>query len=375
MFSEPCDDVFGALADSPPESSAGSSEWAEPGCSWDPACPNLPVPACVRVKDEGNKAYWAERGDGGDVSDAEVDWMASQRPLVYNAEQLAKDYGADDAAQISAAVAAAGMELEVAGALAWPGVATRWQRFFAWWHHVNDTGAAPSDARAALSGFAKAVGRVTTYRALALDDAGCERIFAEDEIFPSGRLKPGVDAAALQGIIEEHGVEKVAVVRLYISNMPKIGGIDPSISLHDDWQTTSVIASGYASARKRIHLFELSVPAVESLGWTLKEVGNRAVNHLGAMYGDHTNWFCFPGPAAPSGVWFDARLQRTERYGLYSVPHLRNRLLHLYVFDSIEQLRDSVEPFVTHTTAAHDADPGLTLKDKTKGKRCNKGNL
>ena len=34
---------------------------------------------------------------------------------------------------------------------------------------------------------------------------------------------------------------------------------DPSISLHDDWQTTSVIASGYASSIKRVHLFEISV--------------------------------------------------------------------------------------------------------------------
>jgi len=110
------------------------------------------------------------------------------------------------------------------------------------------------------------VGRVRTYRAHSLDDAGLERIFQEDEIFPSGRLRPGIDAAHLRRVVEEHGVTKVAVVRLFISHMPKIGGVDPSISLHDDWQTTSIIASGYARSGKRVHLFELSVPAVESLG-------------------------------------------------------------------------------------------------------------
>ena len=221
---------------------------------------------------------------------------------------------------------------------------------------MKTLGSEPIDARSALSGFAQAVGRVTTYRALALDEPGCKRIFAEDEIFPSGRLREGVDAARLQEIVEEHGVEKIAVIRLYISHMPKIGGIDPSISLHDDWQTTSVIASGYASASKKVHLFELSVPAVESLGWTLKEVGNRAAGHLGPRYRDQEDWFCFPGLGAPEGVWFDARLQRTERYGLYGVAQLRHRLRRLYVFDSIEQLQIAVKPFVLHCAQAHDAD-------------------
>eukprot|EP01050_Picozoa_sp_SAG11_P017222 SAG11_NODE_2458_length_3338_cov_4.659463_3_plen_70_part_00 len=50
--------------------------------------------------------------------------------------------------------------------------------------------------------------------------------------FPS-RLRQGIDAAHLRAVVEEHGVAKVAVMRLFISHMGKIGGIDPSISLHD----------------------------------------------------------------------------------------------------------------------------------------------
>eukprot|EP00419_Tripos_fusus_P090906 CAMPEP_0172872170 /NCGR_PEP_ID=MMETSP1075-20121228/92492_1 /TAXON_ID=2916 /ORGANISM="Ceratium fusus, Strain PA161109" /LENGTH=147 /DNA_ID=CAMNT_0013722479 /DNA_START=18 /DNA_END=461 /DNA_ORIENTATION=- len=128
--------------------------------------------------------------------------------------------------------------------------------------------------------------------------------------------------------------------------MPKIGGIDPSISLHDDWQTTCIIASGYASSEKKVHLFELSVPAVETVGWTLYEVAQRGWQHLGAQYADHAQWFKFPSPAVPQGTWFDSMLQRTERYGLYSVPHLQSRLRNIYVFDTLSQLQTAVDPFV-----------------------------
>merc|ERR1712039_1119837 len=67
---------------------------------------------------------------------------------------------------------------------------------------------------------------------------------------------------------------------------------------------------------------------------------------LGPRYENHDRWFSFPSPAEPAGTWFDATLQRTERYGLYSVPHLRSRLLRLYVFDSNAELGRAVAPFV-----------------------------
>eukprot|EP00929_Paragymnodinium_shiwhaense_P009932 TRINITY_DN114357_c0_g1_i1.p1 TRINITY_DN114357_c0_g1~~TRINITY_DN114357_c0_g1_i1.p1 ORF type:complete len:362 (-),score=32.25 TRINITY_DN114357_c0_g1_i1:104-1141(-) len=327
---------------------AGAEQpWMEPGGDADPASPQLPVPSSLRVVDEGNIAYWEGRCDGGSVSESEIDWMTSQRPLVLNEAQLERDYGQEEASQILEAVKDAKMPAEAAGALAWPGVGSRWRRFCAWWQHLPSEGR-PGDARSTLAAFARAVGRVRTFRALALDRSGLDRIFAEDEIFPSGRLREGVDEEHLRDVIEKHGVAKVTVMRLYISNLSKIGGVDPSVSLHDDWQTTSLIASGYARSTKKVHLFELSVPAVESVGWTLLEVAQRAPQFLGDKYLDHERWFKFPSPAVPEGTWFDSTLQRTERYGLYSVPHLRNRLRRLYVFDSISELRGAVLPFVEH---------------------------
>merc|ERR1711879_760612 len=140
-------------------------------------------------------------------------------------------------------------------------------------------------------------------------------------------------------------------MRLYISNMFRIGGNDPSISLHEDWQTTSIIASGYASSAKRVHLFELCVPAVETLGWNLQDVALRSSQFLGDGYGSDKRWFCFPSPAAPGGTWFDSTLQRTERYGLYSVPHLSKRLRRLYVFESTQELTRAATPFVREIAA------------------------
>lgn len=317
--------------------------WLEPGGDADIANPKLPVPENVTIVDRGNTEFWEERGGGGDVSECEIQWMAQQRELVLSKEQLTRDYG-KDAKAILKAVSAVAMPEAVAGALAWPGVGTRWQRFINWWRQLHEA-ERPHDAFGALAGFAQSVGRVRSYRALALDPKGLEAIRDEDEIFPSGRLKDGVDAAHLRRVVEEHGVSKVAVVRLYIRHMPKIGGVDPSISLHDDWQTTSIIASGYASEHKRVHLFELSVPAVETLGWTLQEVAQRSA-FLGSGYGSHDRWFRFKSPAAPEGTWFDATTQRTERYGLYSVPHLHNRLRRLYVFNSVAELSRAVAPFV-----------------------------
>lgn len=282
--------------------------------------------------------------------------MCQQRALVLDRDQLAVDYGPEEAAQILRAMEEMAMPLEVAGALAWPGVGSRWMRFFAWWRQLP-AAQRPADAPTALGGFARAVGRVRTFRALALDEAGLRRILEEDEIFPSGRLRPGVDAAHLRQVVSQHGVAKVTAVRLYISCMPLIGGVDPSISLHDDWQTTSIIASGYARAGKKVHLFELSVPAVESVGWTLLDVANRAPEFLGPKYAGHERWFEFPSPAAPEGTWFDSTLQRTERYGLYSVPHLRHRLRRLYAFDSLEELRSAVAPFVSAVDAMHTLQP------------------
>eukprot|EP01050_Picozoa_sp_SAG11_P017221 SAG11_NODE_2458_length_3338_cov_4.659463_2_plen_261_part_00 len=222
-----------------------SAAWSEPGGDTDD--PGLPLPAWTRCALEGNCGYWAARGGGGGVSDAEIEWMATQRgacgvddgtlvcflllvlvlpclrsrcflllvchsgsifacllmiveswsclsafslfdraDLVFCPEQLARDYGAQQAGQIVAGLREAAVPAAVAGALAWPGVGTRWRRFLSWLQALAGRDR-PADARTALAGFARAVGRVRSYRALALDDEGLRRILAEDEIFPSGR--------------------------------------------------------------------------------------------------------------------------------------------------------------------------------------------
>mmetsp|Transcript_43715 Transcript_43715/g.93580 ORF Transcript_43715/g.93580 Transcript_43715/m.93580 type:complete len:357 (+) Transcript_43715:114-1184(+) len=329
---------------------AGRSAWFEPGGESDSSNPQLPVPSTVQVlplppissncKVEGlEDAILKNR-----VASAEIEWMMEQRRLELDLKQLKVDYGEEEAAEIVKEASACGLLTDAstasckgpAGALAWPGVGTRWRRFVAWWSSLAEV-ERPTDARGALQGFADALGRVRTFRALALDKDGLELIAQKDEIFPSGRLRPGINASTLQDIINTHGVTKVAVMRLFISHIDKIGGIDPSISLHDDWQTTSIIASGYARGGKRVHLFEVSVPAVESLGLTLQEVAHRSGPYLGPRYADHDRWFLFPSPAVPEGTWFDATLQRTERYGLYSIPFLQQRLQQLFRFASKEE--------------------------------------
>ena len=89
-------------------------------------------------------------------------------------------------------------------------------------------------------------------------------------------------------------------------------GHDPSISLHDDWQTTSLIASGYSDYKKYpgvqprdgtpprpVWLYEVNVPKVESIGWTLQEVAVQRGAVLEGWDGEHDPWFNF------DGVWFD----------------------------------------------------------------------
>lgn len=98
----------------------------EPGGEDDPSNPRLAVPSAVRVLANNNNI-----GDGF-VSEAEIDWMASQRPLVLDPSQLARDFGDQEAALMFSAIRAVKMPESTAAALAWPGVGTRWQRFLAW---------------------------------------------------------------------------------------------------------------------------------------------------------------------------------------------------------------------------------------------------
>lgn len=273
-----------------------------------------------------------------DVSEEEIQWMMSRRCLEATEEALAHDYNAQEAKEMVKAFDDVGIS-HLLGILRWPGIGTRWRPFVKW---IQDGGRSRTMLEA-FSGFARFLGRVTTYRALSLDSEGLQRILEAGEIFPRGQLD--VDAAKLAEVIERHGVVKVVVARLYIAHLKRLIGHDPSVSLHDDWQTTSCIASGYMGSGKQVHLFEVSVPVVESLGLRLSEVEVNAEAFLGPKYrptGD--GWFCFQAPAFPEGVYFDRTVQRTERYGLYSVPFLK-RLRRMWKFPSPKDVGLAITPF------------------------------
>lgn len=286
--------------------------------------------------------------------------MEARRPLTVTPSSLELDFGAHEAAQMQTEFHQAGLE-HVLGTLNWPGVGTRWKSFLAWCQEQPEAHSLTPSL--ALRGFGRMLGRVVTFRALALDMAALQSIFQADCIFPSGQLRVGGDVLAR--IVDAEGIRTVCVARLYIAHLKRLLGYDPSISLHDDWQTTSLIASGYASAKKRVHLFQVSCPKVESIGWTLQDVAERRV----AVLGDscrHDPWFCFPAPGYPEGVWFDGRLQRTERYGLYGVPFLSQRLQRLVVFQSNDELRRALQPFARRCAELHQADQEDELTEEAE---------
>lgn len=310
------------------------------------ADPEFPVPASLA--EIGKRAPVYPVDGSGDVAEQEFEWMEARRLLIVTPQSLALDFGASEAAIIAAAFKEAKME-HVLGTLNWPGVGTRWRSFLAWCQ--KQPAAETLTPGLALRGFGRALGRVVTFRALALDPQALQGILDADCIYPSGQLRVGSDVLAQ--ILDEKGVQTVCVARLFIAHLRKLLGHDPSISLHDDWQTTSLIASGYASQSKKVHLFQVSCPKVESVGWTLQDVAERGDEVLGGDRQPHDPWFCFPAPAYPQGVWFDGKLQRTERYGLYGVPFLAQRLQKLMVFESREQLGDAVRPFAERCAELH----------------------
>ena len=322
------------------------------------ADPEFPVPEEVFVEEAGDAVF----AHGNRVHEEEFAWMLAKRPLARaSLEGLARDYGRQEAADMAEAFRRAGLE-RLLPALHWPGVGTRWRRFLSWCRAQQGRPDAPEPQEGCLSGpeaafraFGQSLGRVWSYRAIALSDSALGVILEEDNVFPSGQLR--VDAAELEEIVERQGVRTVCVARLFISQLRRLIGHDPSVSLHDDWQTTCIIASEYAEGTGRpVYLFEVSCPVVESIGWTLQQVaveGGPAV--LGDQLPAHLEpWFLFKAPGAPEGVWLDGRMQRTERFCLYGVPFLRNRMRHLYAFPPSEMsVAKAVTPFVRRQADMH----------------------
>jgi len=328
-----------------------------------------------------------------EIFDCEFDWMEMKRPLIADLESLTTDYGRLEAEVIFKEFRNKNLE-RLIPALNVPGCGTRWQLFLEFasknaqcdvcsWNYVeqqqqqqqqqqkkNDDKNVKSKAQSSSSNncstilnccarsmfraFGRSLGRVTSFRALAIDKEQVQTIFDKDCIFPTGELR--TTETALVDIAKQHGVAKVCVARLFIAHLKRLVGHDCSVSLHDEWETTSIIAAGYMLAPhdKPVYLFEVSVPVIESCGWTLDAVKMRAETYLGSRYAveddeedtERASWFAFSSPAADSPVWFDGSKQTTERYKFFGVPFLRSRLHHLYRFDTLDQLKQAVAPFV-----------------------------
>jgi len=127
-------------------------------------------------------------------------------------------------------------------------------------HHCSkDYTNEPDPAKAAFIAFGNHLGRVRSFRALALYPNQHENIERFNSIFPSGRLT--TTAATIDEIVNTKGIFHIAYARLYIGL--RLLDHDPSLSLHDDGETAVCIASGYMKLpEKPIYLMEMDVPKV-----------------------------------------------------------------------------------------------------------------
>ena len=153
------------------------------------ADPEFPVPPnveCLRTaaaksasgadpSAEENSVAAASAGNGDhSVDEAEFMWMEARRPLSVpcTGESLAKDYGPDAGAAMASALASLGLG-RLLGVFNWPGVGSRHGAFASWCQ--SELAARGNGSphlvgpAAALRGFGRSLGRVTTYRALSLN--------------------------------------------------------------------------------------------------------------------------------------------------------------------------------------------------------------
>jgi hypothetical protein len=130
------------------------------------------------------------------ISEREIQWMLQQCSLAHDPGQLRLDYG-DEVPCMLRAFREKKRE-PLLPLLAWPGIATRWQTFIAWLDRTTET---TSDLASVFTAFAHHLGRVTSYRALALTETEYAAIQRLDSILPSGRLK--TDAKTLANFVRK----------------------------------------------------------------------------------------------------------------------------------------------------------------------------
>eukprot|EP01083_Nonionella_stella_P095538 268238_1 len=296
------------------------------------------------------------------IKPCELEWMISHQPLNYNPKQIQIDLGEEEAVLLFNAINTFTamykntFNKDIFGALAWNGVVSRWRLFMAFLETQFTSANAeekkesntipPADAQEALLKFGESLGRVVSYRALALTKEQYDSIVFLNEIVPTGQLRASLKE--MQEIVNTHGITRITVARLYISHLSEWIGLDPSLSLHDDCETALCISQTYMSeaAKKYVYLFEMDVPKVMCIGWKVVDVqrkrylvdGKRPkASRQTAKQKDR--WF------GHNGVWFDANQERTERQLLYCIPFLKQRCNKIEIFRTEKELLKRIEPF------------------------------
>lgn len=208
-----------------------------------------------------------------------------------------------------------------------PGIGTRYKEFYNFLLSINCDKLEEMSGREAFEVFGQHLGRIRTFRALALTPPEYEKIVNDDSIFPTGRLK--TDKETVESMVEQHGIWKICHARLYIGQ--RMVKYDPSLSLHDHSETTTCIASHYTDyeTNRKVHLMELSIPKIEVLGYFVRDVS----------YDRNSQWFYY------GKIWFDSFEESTERYTLYEIPFLSQRMLSLRIFESTEEIKQYLQPF------------------------------
>ncbi|KAG2378540.1 hypothetical protein C9374_008179 [Naegleria lovaniensis] len=206
-----------------------------------------------------------------------------------------------------------------------PGIGTRFQLFHSFLNNGQHDLSQLSPHQAFLL-FAKYLGRIRTYRALALTNDEYNTIIQQDSIHPTGRLKTTKEN--VEQMVQQHGIWKICHARLYIGQ--RMVQYDPSLSLHDHPETATCIAKGYMDLpHRKIYLMELQIPLIEVLGYKVSDVS----------FTPQRRWFSF------SKIWFDSFDEATERYALYEIPFLSKRLMNVRIFEDRNEIEKILQPF------------------------------
>lgn len=252
------------------------------------------------------------------IDGKEIEWMLSNCSLRHDAWQLRIDYGEEAEQMLDAFEAAATRDL--LPLLAWHGIGTRWRYFLEWFRDASPSG----DLEELFAAFAQHLGRLTSYRALALTEGQYQAQEMGDAIVASGAFK--TDEATLRAYCKQQGLRQVLEKRI---NQPGALTYDPSLSLHDYPETAVSVAAGYLKPGQNfVYRFELDLPLIETVGWRMCDVNG------------WVGWF------SHRGIWHDPTNPRTERFLLLAVPFLSQRCPSVRRFNTQEEIEEYVRPFI-----------------------------